>query len=170
MAGVEASISLSIAAKLIGSADLGNPTQRLDPILEALSLTQGTDTLGKADLLFADSRTLAASASENLDLAGVLQNAFGATFTAAEIVLLFVKAKATNVNNVVVGGAASNAFVGPLGATGLYTIKPGEYFFALSKSGWAVTGGTADLLKVLNGGAGTWVDYDIVVIGRSVAA
>lgn len=169
MAGVTAEISLEINATLAGSNDLGSPRLKLSPIQEVLQLTAGTDTIGKADLLFSDTRTLAASATENLDLAGVLVNAFGATITAAEIVAIFVKAKATNANSVIVGNVA-NGFVGPLGATGTYAIKPGEYFLAVSASGWPVTAATADLLKLANGAGGTSVDYDIVIIGRASAA
>lgn len=170
-AGVNASIRLAIAASLTGAGDLGAPRLKLDDILETLELTPGTDALGKADLLFADTRTLAASATEDLDLAGLLTDAFGATITAAEIVLFYVKAAAANTNNVRVSPAAVNGFLGPFVALGDgVAVKPGEYQLFVSRTGWPVTAGTADLLSVTNGGAGTSVDYDVVVIGRTVAA
>lgn len=169
MAGVNAEISLSIKAQQIGSADLGSPRMTLDTICEILQFSQGTDAVGKTDILFSDTRNLAASTSEDLDLAGVLTDAFGAVVTMAEVVAIFVKAHSTNVNNVVVG-AAAQPFAGPLGATGTYTIKPGEYYLAVSRSGWAVGAGATDDLKIANGGAGSAVNYDIVVIGRSAAA
>ena len=169
MAGVNAEISLSIKAQQIGTADLGSPRMTLDPISEILQFTSGTDTVGKADLLFSDTRTLAASATEDLDLAGVLLDAFGNTITAAEIVAIFVKAAPANTNSVVIGGAET-PFAGPLGATGTYAVKPGEYYLATSRSGWAVTPSTGDLLKIANSGAGTGVSYDLVIIGCSAAA
>jgi len=170
-AGVHAQIRLSVAASLTGANDLGSPKLRLDDITEALELTPGTEALGKADLLFADTRTLAASASEDLDLAGLLTDAFGATITAAEIVLIYVKAAAGNTNNVTVAPAAANGFNGPFLAAGDgVAVKPGEYSVFVSRTGWPVTVGTGDLLTIANSGAGTGVDYDIVVIGRTVAA
>lgn len=169
VAGVTASVELRIKAALAGTNDLGTPRLNIDPIEEILQIVAGTDATNKCDLLFSDTRTLAASATENLDLAGVLANAFGATITAAEIVLIFIRAKAANTNSVIVGNV-TNGFVGPLTATGTYTIKPGEYFLAVSKSGWGVTAATADLLKIANSGGTTGVDYDVLIIGRTVAA
>lgn len=169
MAGVRAQFKTSIAAALFGSADLGTPVLELDDINDLIQFEPGTDAVSKADLLFSDQRTLAASATENLDLSGVLTDAFGAVITAAEIVAIYVKAAKTNVNNVIIGNVA-NGFVGPLGATGTYTVKPGETFVAVSQSGWAVTAATADLLKLANSAGGSAVVYDVILVGRSVAA
>jgi len=169
-AGVTAQVRLSIAASLTGSNDLGSPKLKLDDIVESLELTPGTDSTGKADLLFSDTRTLAASGTEDLDLAGVLANAFGATITAAEVVLVFIRAAEGNTNNVNVTQPAANGAPIFLAAGDGVAVKPGEYFLFQSRSGAAVTAGTGDLLTVTNSGAGAAVDYDIVVIGRSVAA
>lgn len=170
MAGVNASIAVSLDAVLTGASDLGNPKQRVQ-IAEALEFLAGTDAVNKADLLFADTRTLAASATENLDLAGGLSNAFGAVFTAAEIVAIYIKASAANTNAVRFGPASSNGFVGPFAdATDRLNVLPGEWHLLVSQKGWAVTAGTGDLLTVLNAAGGTSVTYDIVIIGRTVAA
>jgi len=170
MPGVKADITVSIAASLIGAADLGTPRQTLDTISQIVQFAPGTASVGQADILFADTRTLAASATENLDLAGVLTNAFGTVIAAAEVVAIYVKAADANTNSVVIGAAASTPFAGPLGATGTYAVLPGEYFLAVSQKGWAVAAGTADLLKIANSSSGTPVTYDIVIIGRTVAA
>jgi hypothetical protein len=169
MAGVNAEIELRIKAQQVGTADLGSPRMTIDPIHELLQLTGGTAAVNQVDILFSDTRTLAASATEDLDLAGVLADAFGATITAAEIVAIFIKAAAANTNSVIVG-AATAPFAGPLGATGTYTIKPGEYYLAVSRSGWAVGAGATDDLKIANSAGGTGVDYDIVILARTVAA
>jgi len=168
MAGVIANIALSIDATFVGAGDLGAPKQRV-VIEEALALSAGTAAVDQANIFFSDTRQLAASANEDLDLAGVLADAFGATITAAEVVAIYVKAHSTNTNNVVVG-AATQPFAGPLGATGTYAIKPGEWYFAMSRSGWAVGAGSTDDLKILNSAGSSPVDYDVVVIGRTVAA
>lgn len=169
MAGVNAEISLRIKAQQVGTADLGSPRMTIDPIEKLLQLTSGTATTGQSNILFSDTRTIAASATEDLDLAGVLADAFGATIAAAEIVAIYIEAAAANTNNVVVG-AATAPFAGPLGATGTYEIKPGEFYLAVSQSGWAVGAGATDDLKILNSAGTTSVTYSIVIIGRTVAA
>lgn len=170
MAGVRANVSLSIDATLSGTGDLGDPKQRI-LIEKALSLAAGTAATDEANILFSDSRTLAASATENLDLAGALTSAFGATITAAEIVLLYFFAHASNTNDVQVTRPASNGLVGPFMAAGDgVAIKPGEWAVFVSQAGWPVTAATGDLLTVTNSAGSTGVDYDVVIIGRTVAA
>jgi hypothetical protein len=135
------------------------------------SLADGTGT-GQADRIWHDTRTLAASATEDLDLAGVLVDAFGATVTFARVKGLVVATLAANTNNVVVGNATSNAWAALLGATGTLTVRPGAVVACFAGPadavGYAVTAGTGDLLKVANGAGGTAVTYDIIVIGASV--
>lgn len=170
MVGVRGEIGVRLDLTHIGSGDLGSPTMRVN-LEKLITLYEGTDATNKADILFSDSRTLAASASENLDLAGVLADAFGATITAAEIVAIYVAAAAGNTNNVQVTRPASNGFVGPFLAAGDgLGVKPGESILLASQSGWAVTASTGDILTVTNSAGGTSVSYDIVIVGRTVAA
>lgn len=122
----------------------------------------------QANKLFTDTRTLAASASESLDLNGVLTDAFGAVLNFTKIRALIIAASAANTNDVIVGNAASNGFVSWCGgATNTVTVKPGGLFMLVAPdvNGYAVTAATADLLKVLNGGAGTSIDYTITILG-----
>lgn len=169
MAGVNASITVDIAARLTGTGDLGNPRVDIGPLREVVQFAPGTANIGQANVLFSDRRTLAASATENLDLLGQLTDAFGATVNAAEVVAIYIAADPANTNSIIVGNVA-NGFVGPLGATGTYTITPGEFYLAISRAGWPATAGTADLLKVANSAAGTPVTYDVLIMGRTVAA
>lgn len=150
------------------AGDLGTPLVDIDTGRKTVEFTNGT-TAGKADLVFRDTRQLAGNASESLDLAGSLLDAFGATITFAKIVGIHIKAHDDNVADIVVGNAASNAFVGPFGAaTHTMAVKPGGTLtLTAPKGGWAVTAGTADLLKVLNGSAGSAANYDIVLLGTS---
>lgn len=169
MAGVRANIALSIDATLIGSGDLGTPKQRVikDKLIE---LVEGTTAVNKADLFFSDTRTLAASANEDLDLAGVLASAFGATITGAELLLIYVEAAAGNTNNVNVTRPAANGVPLFLAAGDGVGILPGEYFFRVSEKGIAITAATGDLINIANSAAGTSVTYDVVIIARTVAA
>lgn len=140
-----------------------------NPITKSHLFTIDRTDIGNANLVYSGSRTLAASATENLDLAGVLTDPFGDVITPAEIVAIHISASGDNTNNVVIGNAATNGFVGPLGATGTYTVAPGEYVTFVSEKGWGVTAGTADLLKVANSAGGSSVKYTIVIVGRTVA-
>ena len=170
MAGVRGDIALRINLTQTGTGDLGAPKLRA-AVDKVLSLIEGTDATNKANILFADTRTVALSANENIDLSGALSDAFGASIVAAEIVAIYISAAAANANNVQVTRPASNGFIGPfLAASDGVAIKPGEWQLFVSQSGWAVTAATGDLLNIANSGAGTSVTYDIIVVGRTVAA
>lgn len=135
----------------------------------SLSLTSGTAT-GQVDLLYAGTRTLAASTTEDLDLAGGLTDVFGTTLTFVKVKHIYVAAASGNTNNVVMGGAAANQFVGFFGAAAhTLAILPGQCVrFSHPTTGWTVTAGTGDLLKFANSGAGTGVTYDLLIAGTSV--
>ncbi|MEU2111826.1 hypothetical protein [Streptomyces sp. NPDC019507] len=163
------SLSVAASAELTSAADLATGAVPLT-VRHAVSLASGTG-VGKADRIFHDRRTLAASATEDLDLAGVLLDSFGAAITFARIKGLIIKAAAANTNNVVVGAAAANPWTALLGATGTLIVRPGTAVAVAAgeadPTGYAVTAGTADMLKVANSGAGTSVTYDVVLIGAS---
>lgn len=133
-----------------------------------ITLTPGTSS-GNADLIFMDTRTLAASATENLDLAGGLVDPLGATLTFVTIKAIYVKASSANTNNVVVGGAGSNTLLGIFSdATDKILVKPGGVFMWVAPAtGATVTTLTGDILLVANSSSGTSVTYDIVIIGTS---
>jgi hypothetical protein len=166
---LSATLAISAFAELSQAIDLG--TGRVPQALSrSVQLTTGT-TAGKADKVFSDRRTLAASASEDLDLAGVLLDAFGAAITFVKVKGLFIAAAEDNANNVVVGAAAATPWAALLGATGTVALRPGAACGFLAgpadATGYAVTAGTADLLKVANSGGSTSVTYDIVIVGTS---
>lgn len=165
--GVSADISASVIGQYLGANDLGTPEFDLN-VKSLLRLTPGT-AANKADKVFSDTRTLAASATENLDLAGVLTDPFGAALTMAKVRAVLFIAHPANTNNVNVGGAASNGFLGPFAdATDVVSIPPGGCFLATAPvGGWTVTPATGDLLKVANSSSGTGVTYDVVIIGTS---
>lgn len=169
MAGVTAHIALNIDATLTGTGDLGNPKQRVT-IEEVLDLVAGTAAINQCDLMFQDTRTLAASGTEDLDLAGSLVNAFGATMAAAELVLLFIKAVAGNTNNVNVTRPASNGVPMFLAAGDGVGIKPGQYHLLVDEKGIPVTAATGDLITITNSGGTTGVTYDVLALARTVAA
>jgi hypothetical protein len=133
------------------------------------NVASGT-TASSMDKLWTDTRTLAASATEDLDLAGALVNKLGDTTVFADVRLICVVASSANTNNVLVGGAASNQFINWVGnVTDIVVVKPGGILFLYTPTdpGYAVTAGTGDLLKIANSGGTTGVTYNIYVGGAS---
>lgn len=145
----------------------GNPTARFDGI-DSITLDDGTGA-NQADRVYHTSITLAASANQDVDLSGTLTNQIGGTAVFAKVKAILVRARAANTNNVIVGGAPANGFVGPFGAaTHTLAVKPGgEILLVDPGTGWTVTPATGDLLRVANSGAGTSVTLDLIVIGTS---
>lgn len=157
----------TLSANQTGTNDFGGPryTPNIDKILQ---FANGTGA-NQADILWADTRTLAASATEDLDLAGVLTDAFGATVAAAKVVAILVIADPGNTNDVVIGAATQPI---PLfgGTAGTFAVKPGGFFFCAAPGTagqCAVGAGATDDLKVANSAGGTAVTYSIAVLARS---
>ncbi len=159
---------LSVASYLQYTSPLALTTPAAPLNYAAIAnLTSGTG-VNQATKLYSATRTLAASTTEDLDLAGVLLDAFGAALVFTAVKGLIVASSAANVNNVVVGGAATNGFINWVAdPTDKVNVRPGGVLalFAPDATGYAVTAATGDLLRVGNGGAGTSVTYDIVVLG-----
>ncbi|SEE59585.1 hypothetical protein SAMN05519104_6666 [Rhizobiales bacterium GAS188] len=167
---LSATISAQIAATLAGAPDLGTPTFDMRPASSVLAqLTSGVG-VGQADKIFAHAgRVLAASASESFTLDAALTDPLGAALTFVTVKAILIRAAVGNTNDVVVGGAAANAFVGPFGAAANSIAVPpgGAFLWCAPKTGKTVVPATGDILKIANGGAGTSIAYDIVIIGTS---
>jgi hypothetical protein len=148
---LSATIKAGISASHTNVLDLGTATFPLN-LLHSLSLADGTGA-GLADRIFSDTRTLSASATEDLDLSGSLTNAFG-TVTFARIKAVLVVASTDNTNNVNGDGLS---------------VRPGGIFMwaCSDATGVAVTAGTGDLLTLTNSAGSTSVTYSIIVIGAS---
>ena len=166
-------IVAQVRATQLGTNDFGGPN--FTPTMEAvLSLGMGT-TAGNADILWMDERTVASAANDDLDLNGVLANAFGATVSMVEIVGLFIinrsRSGATlNTTNLTVG-AGTNPVTGWLGGTTptFGPIRPGGFvLFATPDAGGfgVVTASTGDILRIANS-SGAAATYQIAIIGRS---
>ncbi|MFC3097375.1 hypothetical protein [Alteraurantiacibacter palmitatis] len=151
-----------------GSPDIGT-AQHAVSVHRRASFSNGTGA-DQANNLFVDRRTIAGAGSEEIDLAGVLSNALGQTLTFTAIKAIRIHSDPDNGGNIVVGGAESNAFVGPFGdATDTLSIAPGGFFEVVNPSaaGWPVTAGTGDRLKVANSDAEDPASYSIEIIGEA---
>jgi len=149
-------------------AELTEPYEKLPTI--NFDVSTGT-TGGEMDLMWHDQRTLAASATEELDLAdGSLLNAFGEACAFTDVRLICIQASEDNTNDVLVGGTVTHEWLGWLTAAGdIMTVPAGAATMNYSpKDGtWAVTSGSSDTLQIANGAAGSSVTYDIYIGGTS---
>ena len=165
---VDAQVTLN--GKYTGTQDLFTPTGAFSMFYRQLLPTSGTGA-GQADRLFSDQRTIAASSNDDLDLAGVLTDAFGATLTFVKVKGILISAAAANTNTLVIGGASSTFASWVTGTNPAVVLRPGGIFLLASGSAdttaYAVTATSADVLRITNGGAGTTVTYDINIWGTS---
>jgi hypothetical protein len=159
-------VRLLVSGTYTKDLDLADPTDRLNKTYEQ-AFESGTAS-EQCNLVFHDTRSLANSASEDLDLAGSLSSAFGATLTYAKIKAIIIKNNSTT-QTLTVGGAAANQFINWVAdPTDKINIPPSGFFCLVAPlAGFAVTAGTGDLLKIANGAAGDVATYDIVLLGSS---
>lgn len=160
-------IQLGLFADLVSALDLANARVPL-AVNYQQSFSSGSGA-GQVDLIWHDRRTLAPSATENLDFAGVLTDPFGAALTFARIKALLIVAAAGNTHNVNVTRPAVNGVPLFLAASdGMPVHAGGPLFWAdPGAAGVVVTAATGDLLTVTNAGAVSAVTYDIAVLGGS---
>ena len=147
-----------------GSPSLGTAQAKL--ALDALIAFASGTGVGKADLAYVARRTIAAGGADSLDLAGVLTDAFGAVINAAKVKAIVVKGASDNSAALVVGNG-TNPFQGPFGAAAsTVSVGPSGLYAVADLTGWTVTAGTGDILKISNPGASA-ATYDIAVLGAS---
>lgn len=126
-------------------------------------------TINKQDQAWYDKgRTLAASASEELDLAGGLTDPFGDAITFALIKGIYIKNNSVTAGDILrVGGAASNAFPLFVDTSDKIDVNPGSVLLISDPSLAArtVTASTGDLLKIEEVGGANTVNFDIAIWG-----
>lgn len=160
------SLKLTLVGALSADSDIGTRNYNVN-YSKSYAITNGTSA-NQANQIWTDTRTISASGSDDIDLAGVLTNAFGTTLTFTAIKGIIVCAATENTNNVVIGGDA-NGLIGWVGnANDVVNVKPGGIFAIYDPSavGYAVTASTGDILQIANSAGTTSVTYDIIVIGE----
>jgi hypothetical protein len=168
--GLASRLTLNVVADYIRALDLADTRSPLNKTY-TVSFADGV-AAGQANVVFHDRRTLGPSANEDLDLIGtMLSDPAGVALSMIRVKALIISAAQANANNVVVGAAAATPWATLLNSTGTVTVRPGAtlaYFAsALDAVGHVAAAGASDLLRVTNGGAGTSVDYDIMLIGAN---
>ena len=163
-------VSLQVVLKLVGAMS------------QTLDLSVATDVLNKdysqtfangtgasqANMWWHDQRTLTASATEDLDLAGSLTSVFGTTITLTSLKGVLVYAATGNTNNVNVTRPAANGITWLLAAGDGISLKPGAWvaWFDPSANGATVTAGTADLITFTNSAGTNTITYDVFLLGE----
>jgi hypothetical protein len=171
---VTAEITAKLKVRQTGSNDFGGPDFSGD-MSRVVQLTDGTGE-NQANIAWMDERTVLTGANDDIDLAGVLTDAFGASVVGAEIVCLFIINKpqsssaAANTTNLTVG-VGTNPVTGYLGGTTptLGPIRPGNFAMLAGPNvgGFGVvTAGTGDILRVANS-AGASATYQIGILMRT---
>lgn len=113
-------------------------------------------------------RSLAGSASEDIDLNASLTDGYGSSIVLTKLKALLIKAAATNVNDVVVGGAGSHPVaIFADAASDKILVKPGGLILLVAPltAGYPIVAATSDVLTVANSSSGAAVVYDIAVLG-----
>jgi hypothetical protein len=163
---LQTTIDVNLTGLLAAALDLG-AAQYAPTINKRITLLTGTGN-GQADLMFTDTRTVSASSTDALDLAGSLSGPIGGTLTFVKVKGLLVRAAAGNANNVRVNRPATNGVPLFLAASdGVDVLPGGLLLWVAPNTGVTVTPATGDLINIDNSGAGTSVTYDVVIIGTS---
>lgn len=139
-------------------------------ITQLLQLLSGTGS-GQADTVYDASLSLAASASNSLDLIGALTDKFGATVNLLHVKAIFIRAGAANPGDLTLGNGATPAALGFGAGTHTWALSPGECFFATkgqgASAGWACVGGASDIFKIAAAATAGTYTFDIIVVGTS---
>jgi len=161
---LKATVYAGIAARYTASPDLGaaeyNVPKDDDTVFEA-----GVGDF-QSDALWTDTRTLATNTTEDIDLRGALADIFGVGAVFVEVTALLIKSAAANTTNLTIGNGTNPAQLFFGATTHSIILQPGgTMLLTAPKTGWAITAGTADILKVANA-AGASATYNIKIMGR----
>lgn len=163
-------IALEILARIRGDLTTsGDGGVAALPVLQSkfINLADGTGA-DQANAIYIDDFSIAASGSQNYDLAGALTDRLGNLLVFTAVKAIYLVADAANTNNIILGNGAT-PFIGPFGAAvHTLTVGPGGVLLLAERTaaGWPVVAGTGDILKLANSGAGTAVVGTLVVVGK----
>jgi hypothetical protein len=162
-----AEINVTFAAYQTGPNAV-SPQLFAPKLQKVLQFTVGV-AANQADLVYAAERTITAAGNDDIDLAGVLADAFGSTITMAEVVALVIMSNSTNPAALVVGGG-TNPWIAPWIATGDGVKVPiGGVFLLAGQDAngiGTVIAATGDILRVNNPG-GSSATYQIGILART---
>lgn len=168
-----AKVEVNIAALLQATLDLVTPSCSFPLTYTPLNLTSGTG-VNQADKIWSDTRSIAASSSEDIhvyDFSGGT-DALGGTLALARVKMLLIVNKSTTAGDILrVGGKAnSTAWTSPFNGstTATVDVAPGGLLLLAAPSAAAFSVSDPNhVLKIANVSTANSVSYDIIVIGAS---
>lgn len=165
MTSLTATVGATVKATYTNtSLDVGSSNYQVNETFST-SFANGTAS-GQANVIWTDTRTINSSSNDDLDFAGSLTDAYGATLTFATIKAIIIKAAANNPNNLVLGGDTTTNVQGIFAADdNSVNIKPGgKFILEAPATGFTVTASTGDKIRLTNPSTGA-ITYEIMVIG-----
>lgn len=166
-ATVKASISWSYVKAVTG---LSTDSENANTLSYSKALTNGTGAVGTADLIYVVQSSIAASGNVSYDLAGSLTDFFGTTITMARVKFLYVNLTSDTTGSSVSIGNATNPLANWI-STATETVKifnDGVFLIGSgSATGYAVSAGSADAVKVLNNDGSNVSTVNFCAIGSS---
>lgn len=125
------------------------------------------DAADKAEIVYMDSDSVAASGTDAYDLAGGLADAFGNTLTFTKLKAIYVRNKSTTAGDVLRVTRPTNGVPFLTTAGDAAELGPGGILCLVNPSaaGWTVTAATGDLIHIIEAGGANTVSYDIILVG-----
>lgn len=133
----------------------------------AWTVANGTSS-GMADKVWGDTRTVTTGATDSLDLAGSLTDAFGETITFVKVKAILVYAAAANTTTLTITRPTAAGVVLFGAADGTVAALSAGGFFAWvdPAAGFTVGSTSSDALDIVNS-SGASASYEIIVVGTS---
>lgn len=162
--------SFNLGARLVltGTDDFGIPSHTIGTSND-VTFTDGAG-VNQVNQVWADAaRSINASTSDDLDLSGVLTNKLGQTVSFVRVKGIYVRFLTSTATFVLNVGGGSNPFINYLtGTTPVVVIRAGGTFCLIGPdaTGYAVTAGTGDILRINNPNAAA-ITYDIIIVGAT---
>ena len=155
-----ARISTTVARDIGG----GNAVKHAYNLQSKIEWAFGT-AAAQANQVWEDRRTLAAGASENLDLQGGTETSgYGQTLTLSKLLGIWIHITSSNGGPLLIGGAAANAFDALFGdASDKLRVRKLFIDCTDDATGYAVD--ASDVLKIENEDGSNPVDFDIILLG-----
>lgn len=145
--------------------------EMFDAIREVYTFTDGTGA-SQNDLVWSDRRTVGAGATDTIDLnGGGLTNVFGAAVNFVDVTGIVIRNRETTAATRILhfGPAAANPFLWTfVDASDLEAIHPGATYAHFFDTGVTAVAGASDQIRLINTDGANTVEYDILIIGRSL--
>lgn len=163
---IAATVLMGIKGYNSAAVDLGNRVRDI-ALAGNLVFADGSG-IGQVNKSYSDSGSQIQSVNTDLDLSGALTGDDGASLVLTGVKALCIVAGSANPGNLTVGPAPSNGWTGPFSGTTPAIVLPAGGRLCIARgdaSGWPVTAGTGDLLRIASAATAGTYTYDIVLLG-----